>query len=54
MAVYPDASIEESKKHLVAIVKHELRHHLENLAGVNDLEIEDALFVRRVLNKIRI
>lgn len=49
MAVYPDVSVPEAKDYLAVIVKHELQHHLEGLAGVKDLDVEDALFVKKTL-----
>jgi predicted Zn-dependent protease with MMP-like domain len=36
---------------LVEIVKHELTHHLENLAGVKDLEEDDEDFLRDFMRR---
>jgi predicted Zn-dependent protease with MMP-like domain len=43
MRVYPDmADDARSKARIMAVLKHELTHHLESLAGARDLEITDA------------
>lgn len=36
-----DASIEEWKEEIEETIVHELRHHVESLAGVDDLSIEE-------------
>lgn len=38
-------SIEEQKATLRHVLLHEFTHHLENLAGVRDLEVEDEQFL---------
>ena len=40
-AVYPDATEAQMRKHLKDLLKHELTHHLESMAGERDPEIED-------------
>ena len=40
-AVYPNVTEEQMRKHLEDLLKHELTHHLESMAGERDLEIED-------------
>lgn len=43
MRVYPDMACDARSKALILdVLKHELTHHLESLAGARDLEIADA------------
>ncbi len=43
LRVYPGLRDDaQAKAHIMAVLKHELTHHLESLAGSNDLAIEDA------------
>lgn len=42
----PKTKIEET-------IKHELRHHIESLAGERDLEIEDEKFIKNYLERVR-
>lgn len=35
------------RKKLREVLRHEMRHHVENLAGVRDLELEDEAFLAR-------
>jgi len=49
MRNYGRLSDEELKKKLRSVLRHELRHHVESLAGENGLEIEDAKFIRKYL-----
>ncbi|MGI6688310.1 MAG: hypothetical protein ACOX6Y_08175 [Christensenellales bacterium] len=43
MRVYPDlADDQRSRDIIMNVLKHELTHHLESLAGARDLEIADA------------
>ncbi|MCK5759600.1 MAG: hypothetical protein KAH14_10945 [Clostridiales bacterium] len=39
------------KNQLIKTVKHEFTHHLESLAGERDLEIKDAEYIARYLNR---
>ncbi len=39
------------KKQLEKTLKHEFTHHLESLAGERDLEIKDAEYIARYLNR---
>jgi hypothetical protein len=48
--VYGHLAKEELKNKLKDTVKHEFRHHLESLAGANDLEIIDELNLDEYLN----
>ena len=41
------ASVTAQKEMLTRVLHHELTHHLESLAGVRDLEYEDAEFIRK-------
>lgn len=51
MRIYGNLSPEEIKEKLRETVKHEFRHHLENLAGEYDLEIEDAHYLAEYNNR---
>jgi hypothetical protein len=42
--------MDELKAELVVTIKHEFRHHIESLAGADDLEREDAEFLGGYLN----
>lgn len=48
---FGNGSRESFKQHLRKILKHEFRHHLESLAGENDLEIEDAIALAKYLKR---
>ena len=39
------------KNQLIKTLKHEFTHHLESLAGERDLEIKDAEYIARYLNR---
>jgi len=39
------------KKQLIKTLKHEFTHHLESLAGERDLEIKDAEYLAKYLNR---
>lgn len=52
MALCKDCTTEELRRELERVVKHELRHHVENLAGARDLEVEDEEYVRAALRKL--
>jgi len=45
MRVYGNLPREELKEKLTGTIKHEFRHHLEDMAGERDLEIEDAQYL---------
>lgn len=53
MALYIDAAPDELKRHLKETVLHELRHHIESLAGCRELEREDATFVALALEHLK-
>ncbi|MBX6378162.1 MAG: metallopeptidase family protein [Clostridia bacterium] len=44
-AVLDGADAEEWEAELWETIRHELRHHLESLAGLSDLDAEDAAFL---------
>ncbi len=44
--VYGKSSLEEQKRGLKEVLQHELTHHIESLAGVRDLEVEDEQFMQ--------
>lgn len=44
---YPDFDREQLKDRLTELVNHELRHHIEYRAGVNDLVREDDEFISK-------
>jgi len=48
-AVYGHLSPKAFEKKLEGVLRHELIHHLENLAGDRSLEIKDAIEVSRYL-----
>jgi len=50
MRVFGNLSPEKIKNKLRDTVKHEFRHHLENLAGAYDLEMEDAYYLNEYNN----
>ena len=52
MALYIDADSAEIKSHLKHTLLHELRHHIERLAGYCDLELEDEQFVKNALKEL--
>ncbi|HSK67942.1 MAG TPA: hypothetical protein VLA21_01640 [Candidatus Limnocylindria bacterium] len=48
--VYPDLSDDgEGRGIIESLLKHELTHHLEHLAGNHDLEIDDEIRLREML-----
>lgn len=49
--MFGNESLENYKAELRSVLKHEFRHHLESMAGVVDLEIEDALEIQEYLKK---
>lgn len=44
--IYPHYNIDQIKERLKDLVDHELRHHVEYKAGVNDLVIEDYEYIK--------
>lgn len=44
-------SAEKLRKEIDKVLKHELTHHLESLAGERDLEKEDLKFISRYLQR---
>lgn len=46
---FGNASLAEYKEQLRKVLKHEFLHHVEGLAGVQDLEIEDAVEIQNYL-----
>lgn len=52
MALYADVSSDEAKGILRHILHHELRHHIELMAGNHELEKEDEQFVQKALRKL--
>lgn len=49
--LYGHLSREALKKQLARTLKHEFTHHLESLAGEDDLEEEDELFLQDYLSR---
>lgn len=49
--VYGWISAEQLKEKLIALLKHEFRHHLEALAGSRDLELADEQFLADYFRK---
>lgn len=49
--IHGSASPENYRKELSMILKHEFRHHLEGLAGLADLEVEDRRDIEAYLKK---
>lgn len=49
--LYGHLSREALKKQLASTLKHEFTHHLESLAGEDDLEEEDELFLQDYLSR---
>lgn len=47
MKVYGHLPVEVMKNKLREILRHEMQHHVEGLAGNHDLEEEDAVFMER-------
>ncbi len=45
--VYGHLDAESLAAQLRSVLLHEFRHHLESLAGIRDLELEDALQIAR-------
>ncbi len=48
---FGNATLENYKNELRKVLKHEFLHHLETLAGVRDLEVEDAIKIKKYLDK---
>lgn len=46
---FGNESLAEYKEQLRRVLKHEFLHHLEGLAGVQDLEVEDAVEIQNYL-----
>lgn len=44
---YPDLERQQLKEKLTELINHELRHHVEYRAGVNDLVREDDYFIKK-------
>ncbi len=44
-------SEEQMTEKIREVLRHEFRHHIEGLAGVRDLEVEDAKFIRNYLDR---
>jgi len=51
MQVYGHEPHGSIKRRLRKTLRHELRHHIESLAGVRDLDEEDAAHIARYLEK---
>lgn len=51
MKVFPGLDEAHLTGEIDRVLKHELRHHLEGLAGARDLEIADAAFLQRYLHE---
>lgn len=51
MQVYGHENRARIKRCLRKTLRHELRHHIESLAGVRDLEEEDAVYIARYLER---
>lgn len=49
--VHGNLSKDQLKEELKSTLKHEFRHHLESLAGVRDLEIEDVQDIAEYINR---
>lgn len=49
--VYRGCPLAEQQKGLKEVLHHELTHHLESLAGVRDLEVEDERFIEKYGNQ---
>lgn len=52
--LYPNISEEALKERLREVLIHELTHHLEYRAGINDLENEDKHFISGYKEKYNI
>ncbi len=48
---YAGRSREEQKQGLAELLRHELTHHIESLAGVRDLEVKDEQFIEEFKRK---
>jgi hypothetical protein len=46
---FGNESLAEYKEQLRRVLKHEFLHHVEGLAGVQDLEVEDAIEIQNYL-----
>ena len=47
MRMYGNLTKEALRKQIESTLKHEFMHHLESLAGEDDLEVEDMIFLER-------
>ena len=47
VTIYGRESLEKQRNVLEEVLRHELTHHLESLAGERDLEIEDQEFLEK-------
>lgn len=45
--VHGHQTVQLQKQALARVLRHELTHHIESLAGVRDLEEKDALFIEQ-------
>ena len=54
MALYVDTDIKTIREQLRSTVLHELRHHIERLAGYCDLELADEQFVEKALEQLNV
>lgn len=46
---FSKSSVEDYKEELRSVLKHEFRHHLETMAGLMDLEVEDEMEMQEYL-----
>ncbi len=53
MRLYGNLKNKKLRKKLEHTIKHEFTHHLESLAGEKDLEIEDAIKMKKYLSKYK-
>ncbi|NLY19966.1 MAG: metallopeptidase family protein [Tissierellia bacterium] len=51
MEVYPFVSVEFLENRLKEVLYHELLHHVEYLAGMDDLAVEDEIHLKAYLDK---
>ena len=52
MAIYANVPEDELRRQLDKVVRHELRHHMESLAGDRSLEAEDERYIASALRKL--
>lgn len=53
MAIYKTLPEQELKRKLREILQHELRHHMETLAGCDDLVRLDNAYIKNALNSMQ-